>query len=198
MTKGISTLKKRPDLSPHLEKVKAASFLKEIKASIEAALHTFRKANGPVNYGQLAYAYLDVLFDNFTQDDRDFGWLISYESSEAPYTEDIMYGAKLDAYRGVVDQHSAFMQEDHDYFTREGLFKVFWNLLAKNMMQALPMSDEAFVAHIERAVLGMFTGDNFFGLVFELRYVEGDPDNNGELYVTAPLNEHLLAPAFSF
>lgn len=187
----VSQLKTRPDLSPELENTKRRTF----EAIIDKFLKSWDDLKIRFNRADSTYQFLDAFFELLTNDVLDYGWLVSYESEEGHYVEDVMLNFKYEDYRAMVDQWATV--EEHDTFTRNGLAKFFWNSLAKTIMISLPHTKEEVRSHLKSSLISMFTGEASHGASgFELRYVETDPES-GELYATASIYNK-PSPMFDF
>lgn len=185
--KHLSALKTRPDLSPLLEEGKRKEFESLIdsyfsnieKVGIIKKPYTLEKR------GDIVYHFIDTLYWLLPEDSKDFGWMVSFEGEEGFYSEDIMMDSDHKDYSLVTQEYSRFDIDDFDLHSRKGVFKAFWNILAKILLQGIPLEEQSFREHIKRGVIAMFTGEHHFlqNLSFELRYVEHDHES-GDTFTT--------------
>ena len=185
--KHLSTLKTCPDLSPQLEEGKRREFeglLDSYFSAIEKA-GMLKESYTLVERGDVVYNLINTLYCLFSDDSKDFGWMVSFEGAEGFYSEDIMMDNNPEDYSLMTQEYSRFDIDDFDLHSRQGVFKAFWNILAKILLQGIPLEEQSFREHIKRGVISMFTGEHYFlqNLSFELRYVEHDHES-GDTFTT--------------
>lgn len=172
------------------EKAKAKDFMELISRSIESMRDK--------SVGDMAYAMLSTLFDILAEDDKDFGYIVSYQSEETPFVDDIMFEADAALFRTRIENYSTFDGVISGYMTRKEIFEVFWATLAQQILMGIPVHDFYLAkSHVENSIMTMFNGLNRAGLDFTLRYGEKDVDTE-TIFITDDLSDHLNNANFNF